>query len=107
MVIGRVPARLEAGSETCSAQAEDGEERAHDGGGCGNDDPGDDAGFAVGVAFGDGIGSAPDFQHPPDEPKEEHDTECERETLSQLAGSAARGLGEDEGAEDRMCAEGK
>jgi len=82
--------------ERCAADIEDRVERAHDGGGPGDDDAGDDAHLAVGIAFAEGIGPAPDFDHAPDEAEEEDDAEGEVEALLQLSGgAAARGLGED------------
>ncbi len=82
--------------ERGAADIEDRVERAHDGGGPGDDDAGDDAHLAVRIAFAERIGPAPDFDHAPDEAEEEDDAEGEVEALLQLSGgAAARGLGED------------
>jgi len=86
----------ERGGKRRAADVEDGVERAHDGGGPGDDDAGDDAHFSIGIAFAERIGPAPDFDHAPDEPEEEDDAEGEVEALLQLSrGATARGLGED------------
>ena len=99
---------LEARSKGCSTEAEDGEQRAHDGGGSGDDNSGDDARLAIWVTFGNGVRTTPNFENAPDEPEHEHDPECEGEALLQLTtGPAARGLGEEHGAKDRMSAEGE
>ena len=93
-----VPDWSERGRQNCPGQVEDGEERTHDGGGSGDDDSGDDAHFAVGVTFADGVGSAPDFDDAPKESEHEEDSEGRAETLLQGAGGAsASGLGEDGG----------
>jgi len=91
-----VPRGLERGRESRPAQIEDGEEGAHDGGGPGDDDAGDDAHLAVRVALADGVRAAPDFDHAPKESEHEEDSESCAETLLQGAGGAStRGLGED------------
>ena len=88
---------LERGRKSRAAQIEDGEESAHDGGGPGDDDPGDDAHLAVRVAFADGVRARPDFHDAPKESEHEEDSEGRAETLLQAAGGPARGLGEDWG----------
>ena len=89
-----MPQGLERGRESRPAQIEDGEQSAHDGGGPGDDDPGDDAHLAVRVAFADGVRAGPDFDDAPKESEHEEDSHCRTETLLQLGGGvAARGLG--------------
>jgi len=96
--LGTVPNWSERGGQSRAAQAEDCEERAHDGGGPGDDDAGDDAHLAVRVAFADGVGAGPDFDDAPKESEHEEDSKGRAKTLLQLAGGAsARGLGEDWG----------
>ncbi len=91
-----MPNRSERGGESRPAQIEDGEERAHDGGGPGDDDAGDDAHLAVRVALADGVRAGPDFNDTPEKSEDEEDAESRAKTLLQLTGSAsARGLGED------------
>ena len=91
-----VPDWSERGGESRPAQIEDREQSAHDGGGPGDDDPGDDAHLAVRVAFADGIRAGPDFDNAPKESEHEEDSESCAETLLQGAGGAStRGLGED------------
>ena len=92
-----MPDGSERGRERRPGQVEDGEERAHDGGGPGDDDAGDDAHLAVRVAFADGVGAGPDFDDAPEESEHEEDSEGGAETLLQTAGGTARGLGEDRG----------
>ncbi len=74
-----------------AAEVEDGEEGAHDGGGPGDDDAGHDTHLAVRVAFAHGAGTAPDFDHAPDEAEHEHDPERRAESLLQLGGGVAAG----------------
>ena len=90
-----VPDGLERGRKSRPAQVEDGEESAHDGGGTGDDDSGNDAHLAVRVALADGIGAGPDFDDAPEESEHEEDSEGRAETLLQGAGGCASGLGED------------
>ena len=90
-----VPDWSERGRKSRPAQVEDGEESAHDGGGPGDDDAGDDAHFAVRVALADGVRTGPDFDDAPKESKHEEDSEGRAETLLQAGGGPARGLGED------------
>jgi len=92
-----VPQGLERGGESRPAQIEDGEESAHDGGGAGDDDAGDDAHLAVRVALADGVRARPDFHDAPKESEHEEDSEGRAETLLQGAGASARSLGEDGG----------
>lgn len=97
---------LEAGRQRASAEIEDGEQSAHDRGGSRDNDPGDDSGFAVRIALGDGIGSAPDFEDSPNETEHEHHAERRAETLLKHCRRAGAGcLGEEDGGEDRMSAE--
>jgi hypothetical protein len=85
----------ERGCQDRAGQVEDGEERAHDGGGSGDDDPGDNAHLAVRVALADGVRARPDFDHAPEESEHEEDSEGRAEALLQCAGGVtARGLGE-------------
>lgn len=87
---------LERWGKGRAADIEDGEERAHDSGGPGDDDASHDAHLAVRVAFAKRVGTAPDFDHAPDEAEEEDDPEGEVETLLQLGcGAAARSLRQD------------
>jgi hypothetical protein len=97
---------LEGGRQSRPAEIKDGEERSHDGGGPSDDDPGDDSGFAVRVAFGDGIGPAPNFKDAPKEPEHEHDAKGGSEALSKLGGRTAGGLRENERTENGVSAEG-
>ncbi len=92
---GTVPEWLERGRQSRPGQIEDGEERAHDGGGSGDDDAGDDAHLAVRIALADGIGAGPDFDDAPKESKHEEDSEGGAKTLLETASGTARGLGED------------
>jgi len=92
-----VPDWSERGGESRPAQIEDGEESAHDGGGAGDDDSGDDAHLAVRVALTDGVRARPDFHDAPKESEHEEDSEGGAETLLQCAGACARSLGEDGG----------
>ena len=90
-----VPNRSERGRQRRPGQVEDGEECAHDGGGPGDDDAGDDAHLAVRVALADGVGAGPDFDDAPKESEHEEDSESRAETLLQLAGgTATRSLGQ-------------
>lgn len=96
---------LEAGRQRAPAQIEDGEQSAHDRRRSRDNDPGDDSGFAVRIALGDGIGSAPDFEDAPNEAEHEHDAERRAETLLKRGRRAGAGrLGEEDGGEDRMSA---
>ena len=91
-----MPQGLERGRKSRPAQIEDGEQSAHDGGGPGNDDSGDDTHLAIRIALADGIRAGPDFDHAPKEAKHEENAEGGAETLLELAGGiTARGLGED------------
>ena len=91
-----MPEGLERGRKSRPAQIEDGEERAHDGGGPGDDDAGDDAHLAVRVALADGVRAGPDFDDTPEKSEDEEDAESRAKALLQLTGGAsARGLGED------------
>ena len=93
-----MPDWSERGGKSRPAQIEDGEKSAHDGGGPGDDDAGDDAHLAVRVTFADGVRAAPDFNDAPKESEHEEDSEGRAETLLQGAGGAsASGLGEDGG----------
>ena len=92
-----VPDWSERGGESRPAQVEDGEESAHDGGGPGDDDAGDDAHLAVRVTLADGVRAGPDFDDAPKESEHEEDSKGRAETLLQAAGGPARGLGEDWG----------
>ena len=92
-----MPEGLERGRQRRPAQIEDGEKSAHDGGGPGDDDSGDDAHLAVRVTLADGVRAGPDFDHAPKESEHEEDSEGRAETLLQAAGGPARGLGEDWG----------
>jgi hypothetical protein len=94
-----MPSGLERGRESRAAQVEDGEESAHDCGGASDDDAGHDSHLAVGVAFADGVGAAPNFDDAPKESEDEQDSERRTESLLEL-GCAARGLCEDRG---RIC----
>ena len=90
-----VPNWSERGRKRRPGKAENSEERAHDGGGPGDDDAGDDAHLSVRVAFADGVGAGPDFDDAPEESEHEEDSEGRAETLLQLAGgTATRSLGE-------------
>ena len=82
--LGTVPNWSERGGQSRAAQSEDCEERAHDGGG-----PGDDAHLAVRVALADGVRARPDFDHAPKESEHEEDSKDRAETLLQLAGGAS------------------
>lgn len=87
---------LERGSQRRPAQIEDGEESAHDGGGPGDDDAGDDAHLAVRVSLADSVRARPDFDDAPEESEHEEDSYRSTETLFQLRrGVAASRLGED------------
>ena len=90
-----MPQGLERGRKSRPGQVEDGEERAHDGGGPGDDDASDDAHLSVRVAFADGVGAGPDFDDAPKESEHEEDSKGGAKTLLQAAGGPARGLGED------------
>ena len=91
-----MPEGLERGRKSRPAQIEDGEESAHDGGGPGDDDAGHNAHLAVRIAFAHRAGTAPDFDHAPDEAEHEHDPEGRAEGVLQLgAGVAARGRRQD------------
>lgn len=72
---------LEARSDHSVLQAEDGEERRHDAHGPGDDDPGDNARFAVRVAFANGIGSGPYFDDAPEESEHQEHRERQAETV--------------------------
>ena len=82
-----VPDRSERGRKRRPAQIEDGEERAHDGGGTGDDDAGDDAHLAVRVAFADGIRAGPDFDDSPKESEHEEDSEGRAKALLEARGA--------------------
>ena len=69
-----MPQGLERGGESRPAQIEDGEKSAHDGGGPGDDDSGDDAHLAVRIAFADGVRARPDFDNAPKESEHEEDS---------------------------------
>src|ERR1700744_565966 len=92
-----VPDWSERGRESRPGQVENGEQRAHDGGGSGDDDAGDDAHLAVRVALADGVGAGPDFDDAPKESEHEEDSEGGAKTLLKTAGRPARGLCEDWG----------
>jgi hypothetical protein len=92
-VSGRCRIGLERGRESRAAQVENGEESAHDGGGPGDDDAGDDAHLAVRIALADGVRAAPDFDDAPKESEHEEDSEGRAETL--LEGRGAGRLRED------------
>ena len=81
-----MPQGLERGRESRPAQIEDREESAHDGGGPGDDDSGDDAHLAVRIAFADRVRAGPDFDDAPKESEHEEDSKGRTETLLQLAG---------------------
>ena len=81
-----MPQGLERGRKSRPAQIEDREKSAHDGGGSGNDDSGDDAHLAIGIAFADGVGAGPDFDHAPEESEHEEDSHGRAEALFQLGG---------------------
>jgi hypothetical protein len=85
------------------AQVEDGEKSAHDGGGPGDDDAGDDAHFAVCVALADGVGAGPDFDDAPEESEHEENSEGGAEAL--LKSRGAGGLGEDRKEAERRVRE--
>ncbi len=82
-----MPNRSERGGESRPAQIEDGEERAHDGGGPGDDDAGDDAHLAVRVALADGVRAGPDFDDAPKESEHEEDSQSRAKTLLKSRGA--------------------
>lgn len=82
-----VPDRSERGGESRPAQIEDGEQRAHDGGGPGDDDAGDDAHLSVRIAFADGVRAGPDFDDAPKESEHEEDSQGCAETLLECRGA--------------------
>ena len=84
---GTVPDWSERGRKSRPAQVEDGEESAHDGGGPGDDDAGDDAHLAVCVALADGIRAGPDFDDAPKESEHEEDSQGRAETLLESRGA--------------------
>ena len=85
--LGTVPDWSERGGESRPAQIEDGEESAHDGGGPGDDDAGDDAHLAVCVALADGVRAGPDFYDAPKESEHEQDSEGGAEALLKSRGA--------------------
>ncbi len=82
-----MPDWSERGGESRPAQIEDGEERAHDGGGPGDDDAGDDAHLAVCVALADGVRARPDFDDAPKESEHEEDSEGGAKALLESRGA--------------------
>ena len=76
-----VPDWSERGRKSRPAQVEDGEESAHDGGGPGDDNAGDDAHLAVCVALADGVRAGPDFDDAPKESEHEEDSEGRAKAL--------------------------
>jgi hypothetical protein len=100
-----VPKGLERRRESRPAEVENGEKSAHDGGGPGDDDAGDDAHLAVGVALADGVGAGPDFDDAPEESEHEEDSEGGAKALLEAAGRAAGGLGEDRKKAERLARE--
>src|SRR5687768_6493573 len=61
--------------QDAAAHPENREQSAHDCGGTGNDNAGDDAGLTVCVAFRHPIGTGPDFDDTPEKTDEAHYTE--------------------------------
>jgi len=82
-----VPDWSERGGKSRPAQIEYREESAHDGGGPGDDDSGDDAHLAVCVALADGVRAGPDFDDTPKESKHEEDSKGRAETLLERRGA--------------------
>ncbi len=82
-----VPDWSERGRKSRPAQVEDGEERAHDGGGAGDDDAGNNAHLAVRVALADGVGAGPDFDDAPKESEHEEDSQSRAKTLLKSRGA--------------------
>src|ERR1700760_1215354 len=82
-----VPNWSERGRKSRPAQVEDGEESAHDGGGPGDDDAGDDAHLAVRVALADGVRAGPDFDDAPKESEHEEDSEGRAKALLEARGA--------------------
>ena len=86
-LVGTVPDWSERRRESRPGQVEDGEQRAHDGGGPGDDDAGDDAHLAVRVALADGVRARPDFDDAPKESEHEEDSQGCAETLLESRGA--------------------
>ena len=85
--LGTVPDWSERGRESRPGQVENSEERAHDRGGAGDDDAGDDTHLAVRIALADGVGAGPDFDNAPKESEHEEDSEGGAEALLESRGA--------------------
>ena len=89
-----MPDWSERGRERGPGQVENGEKRAHNGGGSGDNDAGDDAHLSVRIPLADGVSAGPDFDDAPKESEHEEDSEGRAEALLQTARRTTRGLGE-------------
>lgn len=69
---------------SASCRPKDVEQGTHDGGRRRDEDAGDDAGFAVRIALGNGIRAGPDFHDSPDEAHHEQHPEGGPESVPQL-----------------------